>query len=66
MLETRLANSPSLAGPSFTMADIPVACEMHRWRGLPIPHPSRPHLEAWYARIIALPAACGVLDQPLS
>jgi len=66
LLEAHLAHQPYLAGQSLTVADIPIACEMHRWRGLPLQHPSRPHLEAWYARIIALPAARGVLDQPLS
>jgi glutathione S-transferase len=66
LLEAHLARQPYLAGPSLTVADIPIACEMHRWRGLPLQHPSRPRLEAWYARIIALPAARGVLDQPLS
>lgn len=66
VLEARLASSPCLAGQSLTIADIPIACEMHRWRGLPLHHPSRPHLDAWYARIAALPAARGVLDLPLS
>ena len=66
LLEGHLADQPYLAGDALTVADIPIACEMHRWRGLPLQHPSRPRLEAWYARIIALPAARGVLDQPLS
>lgn len=65
-IEARLARSPYLAGDSFTMADIPIACERHRWRGLPFPHPSRAHLDAWYDGIARLPAARGVLDQPLS
>ena len=66
LLEAQLASSPYLAGPSLTIADVPIACEMHRWRGLPLHHPSRPRLEAWYARIAALPAARGVLDLSLS
>jgi glutathione S-transferase len=48
------------------MADIPVACDMHRWFGLPQPRPTLPHLERWYASILARPAIQGVLDQPLS
>jgi glutathione S-transferase len=48
------------------MADIPIACEMHRWLGLPMEHPPLAHLHRWYARIAALPAARGVLDLSLS
>ena len=50
----------------LTMADIPIACEVHRWSGLPIDRPARPHLDRWYRGIAALPAARGVLDLPLS
>ena len=66
LLDAQLARSPFLAGATLTMADIPVACEMHRWWGLPVDHPHHPHLAAWYERIRALPAARGVLDLPLS
>lgn len=66
LLEAQLARHPHLAGTSFTMADIPIACERHRWRGLPFQHRPRPHLDAWYDGIARLPAARGVLDQPLS
>lgn len=66
LLDTRLARQAFLAGDSLTMADIPIACEMHRWRGLPLPQRARAHLDAWYAGILRLPAAQGVLDQPLS
>jgi glutathione S-transferase len=50
----------------LTIADIPLACEAHRWRGLPLAHRARPRLDAWYARLQALPAARGVLDLPLT
>jgi glutathione S-transferase len=66
LLESHLAARPFIAGDVLTIADIPLACEMHRWRGLPLPHPERPRLDAWYAGIAALPAARGVLDLPLS
>jgi glutathione S-transferase len=66
MLEARLAQAPFLAGDHFTMADIPAACEMHRWWGLPLEHPRRPHLQRWYDGIRQHPAARGVLDLPLS
>jgi glutathione S-transferase len=66
MLDKHLATRPFMAGDRLTMADIPIACEMHRWWGLPLPRPSRPHLAAWYAGILALPASRGVLDLELS
>jgi len=39
---------------------------MHRWLGLPIAHPSRPHLGRWYQNILGNVASRGVLDLPLS
>ena len=69
MLDAHLARQPFMAGERFTMADIPIACELHRWRGLPaaqVPHVPRPHLDRWYDGIRALPAARGVLAQPLA
>jgi glutathione S-transferase len=55
-----------MAGPAFTMADIPIACEVHRWQGLPLQRPARPHLQRWFQAILAQPASGGVLDLPLS
>lgn len=66
LLDTHLQDQAFMAGDAFTMADIPVACEIHRWFGLPQARPSLPHLERWFARILARPAVHGVLDQPLS
>ena len=66
IVDARLARTGWMAGGAITIADIPIACEMHRWRGLPLTHPRRPHLEAWYGRILALPASQGVLDIALS
>lgn len=65
-LDAHLARQPCMAGAAPTMADLPLACELHRWRGLPIAHPPRPHLDRWYAGIRAQPAARGVLDLALS
>ncbi|NML48513.1 glutathione S-transferase [Ramlibacter sp. G-1-2-2] len=66
MLDAHLAKQPFMAGAQLTMADIPIACEMHRWWGLPLEFPQRPHLRRWYDGIRALPAARGALDVPLS
>lgn len=66
MLDARLASRPYLAGDALSMADIPVACEIHRWWGLPLQRPPTPHLQRWYEGLLALPAARGALDVPLS
>ncbi len=65
-LDAHLSRQPFLAGDALTMADIPIACEVHRWWGLPQPRPAWPHLERWYAHWLSLPASRGVLDLPLS
>ena len=66
LLDAHLARQPFLAGERFTMADIPVGCEIHRWFGLPQPRPSLPHLERWYASVSSRPAVRGVLELPLT
>jgi glutathione S-transferase len=66
LLDAHLARRPWMGGEQFTMADIPIGCEIHRWWGLPQPRQALPHLERWYAAVLARPAARGVLDLPLS
>jgi glutathione S-transferase len=66
LLDAHLARQPFMAGSTLTMADIPVACEIHRWRGLPLARKPRPHLEHWYQQMLAHPASPGVLDLTLS
>jgi glutathione S-transferase len=66
LLDAHLSGRRFMAGERFTMADIPIACDLHRWRSLPLDHPPREHLDRWYQGIAAHPAARGVLDLPLS
>ncbi len=66
MVDQQLAKTECMAGDHFSMADIPIACEIHRWWGLPQPRPPYPHIERWYARMQARPASKGILDLPLS
>jgi glutathione S-transferase len=66
MLDAHLTQHAFMAGDELTMADIPIACEVHRWWGLPQARPAWPHLERWYAQWLSLPASRGVLDLPLS
>ena len=66
LLDAHLARQPFMAGSTLTVADIPVACEIHRWWGLPLARKPRPHLEHWYQKMLAHPASPGVLDLTLS
>ena len=65
-LEAHLGKHAFMAGDKFSMADIPVGCEIHRWFGLPLQHPSLPNIERWFQSLCERPGARGVLDQPLS
>ena len=56
MLDTQLANRSYLLGDTFTMADIPVAPQVHRWLMLVQQRPPMPNLEAWYERMTQRPA----------
>ena len=64
ILDAHLSRQPYMAGASMTMADIPVATEIHRWWNLPQSRPAYPHIERWYALMLAHPASKGVLDIP--
>ncbi len=66
VLDAHLAQRSFMVGERFTVADIPIACEIHRWFGLPQQRESRPHLERWYDSIRARQASLGVLDMQLS
>ena len=66
LLDQHLSQRNYLGGDNFGMADIPVACDIHRWFGLPQTRPELPHLERWFASILARPATRGVLDLPLA
>lgn len=66
LLDAHLARQPYVAGERFTMADIPLGCEVHRWFGLPQERPAWPHLERWFQALQVRSGALGVLDQPLS
>jgi glutathione S-transferase len=66
MLDDHLARQPFMAGAHLTMADIPLACEVHRWQALPQPRPQRPHLQRWYDAIRSRPSARRVLDITMS
>jgi len=57
-----------MGGERFTMADIPIGCELHRWFGLPAAlytRPAWPNLQRYFAGLRARPGARGVLDMAL-
>jgi glutathione S-transferase len=66
VLDEHLSVQPCMAGDHFTVADIPIACDVHRWSGLPLQRPRRSHLERWYDSILSRPATRGVFDFALS
>jgi len=66
VLDAHLAHRPYMAGDHFTMADIPLGCDVQRWLGLPEQHPALPNLRRWIAALLARTGAKGVLDLPLS
>ncbi len=66
ILDEALAHRPFLVGDSFTMADIPAGCTVHRWLGLPTERIPRPNVDKWYERIMNRPAARQVLTLPLA
>lgn len=66
LLDEHLSRQPFMAGARLTMADIPIACEVHRWHALPQARPQHRNLERWYNRLRARPAARDVFDFPLT
>jgi glutathione S-transferase len=57
-----------MTGDAFTIADIPIGCEVHRWFGLPATEyrrPDWPNVERYFAMLRAHPASRGVLDLAL-
>jgi len=66
ILDAHLATRSFMVSERFTMADIPLGCEVHRWFGLPQTREKRPNIERWFATLLARPAAKGVLDLALT
>ena len=64
--ERTLSQRPYLGGEAFTMADIPLGCEVQRWMRVPIERPPFPAVQAWFDRLSSRPAFKKIVDLPLS
>ena len=56
MIEPLLAKHAYIAGPDFSLADIPWGVHAHRWFNMDFERPSLPALQAWYDRLCERPA----------
>ncbi len=56
LIEPQLARHAYIAGPEFTLADIPWGVHAHRWFNMDFERPPLPHLRAWYDRLCERPA----------
>ena len=57
ILEMQLVQTKAfVAGPSFTLADIPIGLSVNRWFLTPMNRPSFPAVEAYYDRLSERPA----------
>jgi len=67
ILEGQLsATGAYVAGPAFTLADIPIGLSVNRWFSTPLHRPDFPSVSAYYARLSQRPAfmAYGRNGQP--
>jgi len=65
ILDAHLATQPFVAGSALTMGDIPAACAVHRWFGLPTQVTPRPHAARWLAGLCERPAFRNALTLPI-
>ncbi|MEQ8857412.1 MAG: glutathione S-transferase family protein [Pseudomonadales bacterium] len=65
LLDAHLAQHRYVAGEAFSLGDIPLGPQAHRWFELVTERPKLPHLEAWYARLAERPAFRKVVMIPI-
>ena len=56
LVDAQLGRHDYVAGPQFSLADIPIAVHAHRWFSFALMRPELPHLRAWYDRLLQRPA----------
>jgi len=66
ILDAALAKTAYVAGPEFTVGDIPVGILTHRWFSLPMEREDYPNLRRWYDALAERPAYRTVVMRPLA
>jgi len=64
LLDRELGDRAYLAGPDFTLADVPAGATLFRYFELEIDRPTLPGVEAWYRRLRRRPAYQTHVMQP--
>jgi glutathione S-transferase len=59
LLDAELAARPYLAGPAFSLADIPAGTTLFRYFGMGLAVPRHAHVDAWYGRLCGRKAVSG-------
>ena len=66
LLDRHLEHHEFVAGPNFTLADIPCGVHVHRWFSFMVTRPELPALRGWYDRLLQRPAYREHCAQPMS
>jgi glutathione S-transferase len=66
MVDAHLGKQPFMAGKEFTIADIPLGPQVHRWIELVPERDAMPNLDAWYQRLTHRPAYITHCMNPLA
>ncbi|MEH3116852.1 MAG: glutathione S-transferase family protein [Methylorubrum populi] len=66
LLDRHLADTPYVAGETFSIADIAVGLAAHRWFQLPLEREERPNIRRWHDALAKRSAASAVLSLPLT
>jgi glutathione S-transferase len=66
LLDRHLADTPFVAGDTFSIADIAVGLAAHRWFQLPLEREERPNIRRWLEGLAQRPASSAVLSLPLT
>ena len=54
--DRELGRKAYMAGPAFSMGDIPLGVAAFRWYNLPVQRPAHANLDRWYQQLCERPA----------
>jgi len=66
IVEDELQDSPYLAGPELTLAEIALGTMVYRWHAFPIERPPLKSLKAWYERMRERPGFKTHIEIPIT